>query len=388
MKKLLILTLALIFILNGCTNKETTTQPIQPGGRLYLTGDVKVAVLEGTWKDMGQQLGNLLRADITELYGLMVQSQINLGLYDFGELLSEANRRWDNILPSWLKALSTGLAVSTSLSLDEIKILQIFQIFSHDSSEGSGIITWGGYTDGGSVLMGYNLDKIFDYSYAHLMCVMVFKPDDAPHNFAVFGFPGIFNAASGVNDAGLCIARIDAPMADVFTGRNTSILRRDVRSWEWLMTYSTVNQLRVAYLAAPVAIGGNCLVADLVGGACFETALDRIVERTLDASGLICETNHFVSPFLQSHNQSYFGGDTITDSHTRRTNLLRLAEENRPDLTISELMNSIMLLPFERGGVEINSVISFALRSGDQMLIIRSPDRINTEVIDLKKYFD
>ena len=385
---ILMLIFGLSLVLTACNKDENPASPSEPQGELYSVGDIKIPVLKGDGNRMGRQLGNLMRSEIRELYDLMVESRLRSHRFTYDELLREADLYWDTVIPPWMKALCDGLSMTGGLTLDQIKILQLMDIILLNREACSGIIAWEYYTDGGCLLIGHNLDNEEAVSYAHLLCVTVFKFTDSGRQFAVFGYPGIFSVNSGVNDAGLCVTMNAAPMADVFTARDLSRPWRRLMSFEWLMTCESLDMLRIAYLDAPVALGCNYLAADVGNGTCFETALDVILERNPDEDGLICETNHFIHHLLQEHNRAYFGDNTGTSSHLRWNNLVAILRDHKGAWTMSRLMDQVLQVPEDQGGVMNGSVVSFVFRPLDLTLLIGSPYAIEPVFIDLNNYFD
>ena len=376
-------------VFTGCSKDEKVTGP-PSGGVLYQVGDIMIPVLSGSNLEMGKQLGELMRGRIREFYHAAVEDRINerIGL-SFSYMVARANELWDTVIPPGIKALCDGLAITSGLTLDQLKVLQTIDIILMKRSGCSAIMLWDDYSDGGVLLFGHNTDNQDALSYMNLICITVFKPSGMEHQFAVFGFPGAFSITAGVNDAGLTVAQNSAPMSTVFAEPDFYIPCHSLKSFSWLGSFSTLEELRAAYLESSVSVGCNYLAADAFSGACFETAVDIVLERAVDAAGLICETNHFVHFYLQGHNNAYYGGAVFTSSHNRLQNLRDRAAEFKGEFTSRRLIGNVLSVPEVHGGVSTgHTVSSFVIRPVDLQLLIRSPSTFEPLEIDLTKYFD
>jgi len=377
-----------LFMLSACGD-EKSTDPPPFEGELYQVGSVVIAVVGGTNIEMGEQLGKLLRGRIRELYRLKVENYLNeIGKLSYGDLLTRSNELWDTVVPGRIKAICSGMAATSGLKLDQIKVMQLIDVILLDAEGCSGVILWDDYSDGRILLLGHNTDSENAAPYAHLLSITVLKPEGEENQIAIFGYPGILSVTAGVNNHGLVIVQNEAPMADVFTEHDLSYMWRSLLSHEWLRDYDTINELREIYTGRAVAIGCNYLIADRFFGTCFETSTDLIAERQMDANGLICETNHFTSSMLQAHNSAYFGNSTNFSTYRRVQFLLSKANELKGSLTMTSLMESVLSVPESNGGVFNNTVRSFVFRPMDQQLVLMSPVSSELLYISLKDYFD
>ncbi len=385
-RSVFIMFFALLLMFTACSKDDDVSGP---SSVLYQVGDIKIPVLSGNYIEMGMQMGELMGGRIRELYRITVDERIDerAGL-SFGYMLSRANVLWDNVIPSGMKGLCDGLTMTGGLTLDQLKVLQTINIILQKQSGCSSIILWGDYADGGALLFGHNTDDPDALLYSNLLCVTVFKPSNSEHQFATIGYPGIFSVTAGANDTGLVVALNSAPMACALAVPDFSVPWRALRSFEWLGCYGSLAELRAVY-QPPVSIGCNYLAADAFSGACFETAVDMILERQTDADGLMCETNHFVHHLLQGHNNAYYGGVVFLSSHKRLQNLRNKASEFKGILTSRRLMENVLSVPENQGGVNtINTVRSFVFRPVDQQLLIRTPGTSEPVEINLNNYFD
>lgn len=375
----------IVLFLTGCSDNSTTPEEFE--GKVLEEGGLKIVVLEGSYYQMGQQLGRLMRDDIYELYWNMITQKLPYWGATEGELLVTANQYWDAVIPPWFKAMCDGMALTGNLDLNQIKILQTWREIRMAQPGGSTAIIWDEYSEDGQVLIGSNIDDPESGNYAHLLCITIFRPDDAAHDLAVIGYPGVFAVQAGINDVGLCVQQNSAPMATVFTPPDYSVEWRSILSFEWLRDCGSVSDLNYKYQLADVAFGCNYQAVDPLFTVCFETAREEILQRINDNPGMLCETDHFVHNLLQNHNSAYYGGDYTGSSFVRRDNLLSKVEEMKGILNSDNLMDDILLVSESGGGVLNNTAISFTYKPFQNRLRITAPGVIDEVDINLNLYF-
>jgi hypothetical protein len=154
------------------------------------------------------------------------------------------------------------------------------------------------------------------------------------------------------------------------------------------MNLGSMDEVRSVYFETSVAIGCNYLIADQYGGTCIETAMDVMYEREPDAAGLIAETNHYIHPSLQGHNIVYYEAHPDNSSNVRYINMLNIINGMHAVLTMEYIMDSILRLPENQGGVLNNTVTSVVYDPSDKLLLMYSEDLAKTTLINLSNYFN
>jgi len=155
----------------------------------------------------------------------------------------------------------------------------------------------------GRLLFGRNLD-FFPLGYLHqYSLVTVYAASPGRLGFASIGFPGAVGCFSGMNQAGLSLAR-----HEVFTpvvkktynpdGIPFAICFRDV-----LETCQTVSEAIRAIQATPHVTVNNVVLCDADGGAVVEIAPEGIKWQAITAEVRSC-TNHFAHPEWQNSRQA------------------------------------------------------------------------------------
>jgi hypothetical protein len=147
-------------------------------------------------------------------------------------------------------------------------------------------------TEGGP-LLGRNLDyPPLGYANEYSL-VTVYRPSLARHAFASIGFPGMVGCLSGMNDAGLTVAVMEAYQVR----RGNKWLRLSgmpfALCFRRLLEECSSIKEACALLNGMKRLGLNSLVvADRSGVAVFEITPDRVVVRPARNGVCVC-TNHF-----------------------------------------------------------------------------------------------
>jgi isopenicillin-N N-acyltransferase-like protein len=153
-------------------------------------------------------------------------------------------------------------------------------------------------TEGGP-LLGRNLDYP-PLGYANeFSLVTVYRPRGGRHAFASIGFPGMVGCLSGMNDAGLTVAVMEAYQVRFGNRRlNLAGMPFALCFRRLLEECSSIEEARVL-LNRMKRIGMNSLVvADRDGVAVFEITPDRVVVRRPQDGVGVC-TNHFCTKELR-----------------------------------------------------------------------------------------
>ena len=121
MKKVLLITLLAVLCLSlvSCNTNS---------GKLDKAGKINVLVLKGTYREMGEQYGSLLKDELTANYNGIVK-----GLKDLEGLTLEDMQQFENNMyasyPQKYKEIVEGLAESSGLGLEKAKVLNAQEIY-------------------------------------------------------------------------------------------------------------------------------------------------------------------------------------------------------------------------------------------------------------------
>ena len=153
-------------------------------------------------------------------------------------------------------------------------------------------------TEGGP-LLGRNLDYP-PLGYANeFSLVTVYRPRDGRHAFASIGFPGMVGCLSGMNDAGLTVAVMEAYQVSFGNRRLNLAGMPFALCFRRLLEECSSIEEACTLLNRMKRIGLNSLVvADRNGVAVFEITPDRVVVRRPKDGVCVC-TNHFCTKELR-----------------------------------------------------------------------------------------
>jgi isopenicillin-N N-acyltransferase like protein len=153
-------------------------------------------------------------------------------------------------------------------------------------------------TEGGP-LLGRNLDYP-PLGYAHeFSLVTVYRPRGSKHTFASIGFPGMVGCLSGMNDAGLTIAVMEAYQVSLGNKRLNLGGTPFALCFRRLLEECSTIEDACSLLKKMTRTGLNSLVvADRNSVAVFEITPERVVVRGPRDGACIC-TNHFCSKLLR-----------------------------------------------------------------------------------------
>jgi hypothetical protein len=158
-------------------------------------------------------------------------------------------------------------------------------------------------TQGRGLLFGRNLD-FFPLGYLHdYSLVTVYAPSAGTLGFASIGFPGAIGCFSGINQAGLCLARHEVFTPAVRMTYNPNGVPFAICFRAVLETCRTVSEAVQVIEATPHVTVNNLVLCDPSGGAVVEIAPEGVKTRPITADLRSC-TNHFSHPDWQNPRQA------------------------------------------------------------------------------------
>jgi hypothetical protein len=384
MKKLLLVGLLAVLCLS-------LVSCIPNSGRLEKAGKINVLVLNGTYREMGEQYGTLLKSELNEDYNGVVKGMKDIGssledLQEYGNTLYET-------YPQKYKEIMQGLAETSGLGLEKAKLLNVQEMYvsaalSHWAQEQgmtrdqcSGIAAWGDYTEG-PLVFGRNYDLgFFNHEYATLV---VYNPTDGSVPTASFTFAGCIYVTTGMNSAGVFLELNNGSSSDptdmtgtrAFAPIDLFAFLEQSTSLEQLPTYFESTLPDMAYIVQG---------ADKDGALSFEWSTSRVAARQPDRDGLLAATNFFFDPSWNAPPPE----DDFDSSVKRRDNLLNLAEQNKGKIT-PEVMMDIISTPLEEGGAfRPPNLTSYEVVAQPETLKmwLRVPEYQDWVEVDLEQYF-
>jgi len=350
MKKGKMLTLLLLLLIYSCGGEsggspELTYISQFEGGRLYSAGSVSVLELRGTHYQMGRQYGMLLKNDLTTLYHLAVTTFVDLGFTP--NRLQQIAASIYAVYPQKYKDILIGMAETSGLGIERQIVLNAIEWFPKVHAfvpHCTGIAVWGDYTADGPLIFGRNNDDAGLYrKFAGYTIVAVFNPTDSGMPVAVINYAGAIYAPNGMNREGIFLQLNSGNWDGYYIDRPSIFLTL----FSFLQTYSTQEELNVAFQSVSANLSSIVNVADRNIAYSFECSTSAVKRRNPDSNGLMVSTNHFVDP-------SWGMSPPVPDEDNgwtarRRNNLLNLARAKKGLFNEGEMME-VLDTTIQEGG--------------------------------------
>jgi hypothetical protein len=263
--------------------------------RLQRIAGIPVLTLEGSPQEMGQQAGNLLGPALRNLLTRQNELFHGLGLRQPPGVLLGIGGAMQARFPAAQRQELESLAKAAAV---DYRLLAFGNVMHDWAQLGCSVLMVDpsrSATEG--TLMARNLDfPTFGFLDRYSL-VTVCRPQ-GKRAFAAIGFPGLVGCVSGMNDAGLCIAQLDArsnkdgsPTFD-FAGTPLAMCFRRL-----LEECATVDEAARLLRSLRRTTACNLAVCDPRRVAVFEITPKSVVLREGERGWCAC-TNHFRSPQL------------------------------------------------------------------------------------------
>ncbi len=281
------------------------------GGRLTRVDSIPLLVVTGRPEEMGHQVAELaLRPGVRLLdYPLdYIRGQIRIPVLPrllWALMRRQCGRLYRNVPEPFrveLEAMAERgfdrrrlVAANTLFDMAHMGLRPLFGCSSW--------VALPGQSETGSLLFGRNLD-FFPLGYLHdYSLVTVYRPAEGRLGFASLGFPGVVGCFSGMNEAGLCLARNEVFTPRVKTTYNPDGVPFATAFRGVLETCRTVPEALAAIERTPHVTVNNLVVCDARGGAIVEIAPEGVKSRPVTPDVRAC-TNHFTHPDWQNPAQA------------------------------------------------------------------------------------
>ncbi len=317
--------------------------------RLYDCDGMRMAVLQGNYREMGRQYGALLKDDILAFYKQMIEGFVlKSGLFSEEDL-----RRLviDPVIKTQAKRQSEllkGLSEKTGLSLEKHVLLNMnLQTVMYMRKIGSGNATactsmaaWGDFTVNRRTYTARNLDfpNIYREAAKSFGIVLVMKPNDGSNYVAGVCNAGMINFFDAMNDKGIYVEGNNAADSEglvIYSDRSvifdegTNILF-DADTIE--AVEGRLRSIRASYPLIFMCAGPDA--------ACyFENGTTDVKKRVAKKNGLVSAANQFLEPSwhiipLKNPGAWY--------SEARQNRLEALAKANKGRIQEEIMMKSLM----------------------------------------------
>jgi hypothetical protein len=380
MKKILLLALLAVLCLSlvSCGSNS---------GELNKAGKINVLVLKGTYRQMGEQYGSLLKDELNANYDGIVKGLKDLKGLTLEDLQEFGNNIYANY-PQKYKEIVEGLAETSGLGLEKEKVLLAQEIYISDAlvdmvtkQKGcTGMAAWGDYSAGPLVFgRNYDLGPV-NHQYATMV---VYNPTDGSIPVASWTFAGCIYVTRAMNSSGVFLELNNGSASDP-SDFTASRPWAPIELFAFLEQSTSLKQLTSYFEATRPDLSYIVQGADKNGAVSFEWATSGVKVRQPDKNGLLVATNAFFDPSWGQTPED--GVDFVV---TRRTNLLALGEQNKGKFT-PEVMMKVISTPVEEGGAfRAPNLTSYEIVAQPETITmwVRVPEYQEWVKIDLKQYF-
>jgi len=270
--------------------KEATHGPAS----LTLVEGVPLVHVYGTPEQMGEQQGALLGPQLS----LLVDQYLNKYLRSFGKDLGlrgsvlKLSHRMEKSIPRRYIEEMKALAKSAGVAYEDVLLANtVFDI--RRAVFCSTFVALGERSADGRPIFGRNLD-FPSLGVAHkYSCVIVYHPKQG-RAVASVTFPGLIGVLSGLNDAGVAAAVMEARVPGLQTiATPYALVFRTA-----LTNAASTGEVVRTVTARARSTNNNLMICDAKGNAaCAELSIRKVVARR-PVNGVIYSTNHFTSKEL------------------------------------------------------------------------------------------
>ena len=389
-KHLLLLTaLCVVICIAECVQSQSAEPTLigtSNAGKLYQVGNFRVAVVSGTYYDMGKQYGELLADDINTVATLTSLALTQMVGAKQAEQARELVRSQIDQYPKRFRDLLDGMAEGSGLSIEEIALAEHVVSILIAVEQGvfcSSMTTWGEYTTEGQLVMGRNFDYPAMYrALSPQLCVVVFNPIDGAVPTAIFGYAGQICCVQAFNRDGL-VLELNVALGLPDSERSVQI---DRVTMPLLVTQLSLDSSTVTQVDAGLkTMRSNApllnTVADTQSACTYELGTHSTVKRAIDREGLNTATNFVYDTFWHSNSDD-----------RRRGNLQSLAEKHKGRIDF-EAMKQIIATPLAEGGAWVigGTLYQFVYEPATRRLALRTcgfGDPVDWTEIALGQFFE
>ncbi len=314
-------------------------------GKKIAIGDIKVVNLQGTWREMGRQYGQLMKKELDD-----VNTFLDLIIEE-----SEGNAKQAKAIvaqqtaqtPYRISEFFEGASETSGFTVEQLQTINAVERIG-GLPKCSVAMTWDGYAKS-DLVIGRNYD--WSDSFELLkddISVTVYHPADGSLATATIGYVGEIYAVNGLNEKGIFLelnngkpsANIKSPSSRI-TG--TTML------FECLFEADELSDMDLFFNTTNCSSSYIINVADEKQGQSFEWCPVGVKHGENDpANGLLVSTNYYVNEdwlFATPSDKDSWSGIT------RRDNLIALCEKNKGKID-EEKMKEIIDTTIKDGGAK------------------------------------
>jgi len=380
------------------------------GGQLYRVGTLDIAVLNGTYKEMGRQYGSLVKDKILSTRDSWKKVFIDSGTLSYESILEVIGIPFYTSSPKKLKDLYQGISETSGISLHEAVVLDnwLSLVVTGRRAGCSCYMGWGDKTIDGSLYMGRNLDfpEFARDLFAANGVVAVLNPIGGEFSVAGIGTAGtIASFDDAMNSEGLSVNVLNGvgSIQPVLYSNRLSLISFLGDS---LASYSTIEELKILFNTTNPGYPGLISVGQPDKGVHFEVSPETYFAKE-SPDQFSVRANQFTYP---DWGIPQLPGATGWFSMTRQEAWLKAIDAAKTTKIDEHVLMEVMTAPmwnsdgtltgtgftvFEHGqigsaggdeGADV-TMIQVISQPAERKWWIRVPTHTGWMEIDLKKYF-
>lgn len=358
------------------------------GGVLYTSGKIPVVRLNGSYRQMGRQYGELLKPQLWSFHRKAILENFPSGpFYTKEKIIAFAQSNFQ-YYPDRIRQMFEGIAETSGLSLDQLILLDQYVTLSTLKYETgcSQIAAWGNYSVHGMLVYGKNED-FFDYfkEFDDSLVITVLNPDDGSASVATIGNAGELSTMNEISSNGLVLAMNSAPSAYMESEElpwnrippflNYLLFFLDSKNFDSLESNIREYKPPFSYILN---------IADPEKGVSFECTTDTCVKRE-SFEDLIVSTNHFMDPSWNESKQNT--DEEERDSRDRYKNLTVLGQKFKGTIDARVLMQILDIQLQDGGATNPATIFQFVTTPADRVIWVKIPGYQDWTRIDAERLF-
>ena len=343
-------------------------------------GPVTVVDLHGTWREMGEQYGRLLKDKLIHV-NRFIEKKMKTA--DAEKAAAVVATQTENAL-SHMHDFYDGAAKGSGLSVSEIRKINCLERLP-GMLQCSAAVAWDDYTNG-DVIVGRNYDYGSSFhEIADDVAVTIYHPADGSLAVATIGYVGEIYAVNAMNESGLFLeynngtpttGKLKTP--PVFTG--TSSL------FDIMFRARTMGDLERFFNSVRASSGCIINAADATGARSYEwTYAETKRGDAGNGEALLVSSNYFLNPDwtypVPADENSWMG-------KTRRDGLLALCRAQKGTIDVEAMKRIIATEMKDGGAANTFTVYQIVTVPRTRDMWIRVVDRGDWVKIDLADYLE
>ena len=357
-------------------------------GALGRIGKINVLELNGGYRQMGRQYGELFKSRLEGFYESAVNGYfIKKEHFPYLKILA-LSRLLFRSYPSEFKEMFTGMNETSKLGISKLVMLDQLNAFELIRNQGIGrcsnISAWGDYSASGKLIIGRNFDQPEHFKkFNEFLTIVIFSPDDGIPTMNI-GYAGQVGINSAMNERGVFIANNEAP---VIKGDTIDISAPNVllKELEFLMGSSDLSDLdrhiKSAKTNCPIIVSA----ADTKSARTYEWTASGLKRAPEIGGGFIVTTNHFTDP---SWGRPSPGPHAYGMTEERSANLISLGREHKGKIDVKK-MRDLLDIGLNEGGAAHSdkTIFKMVVAPAELRIWLKIPEYQDWTEVDLRKLF-